>query len=282
MKKSNLFRMITAAALILCLALSFAACTTTQPSATPDATDKATPEVTEAATPEATETPSAELPKLIMATNAQFPPYEYRDNPDDPIVGIDAEIAGAIANKLGMTLEITDMEFDSIFAAVASGKADMSLAAMTIKPDRLENFDFSDIYATGKQVIIVKEGSPITKPADLAGKKIGVQLATTGDSYCTDEFGDEAMQRFNSGMEAVQSLLQNKVDAVVIDNEPAKVYVSQNEGLIILPTDYALEDYAIMVAKGNTELLTKINAALAELKESGELKAIIDKYIKAE
>lgn len=277
MKKTNFVRMILAAVLAFGLVFSFAACAATPQQATTTPTDAASVEPTDAATVEPT---VAELPKLIMATNAQFPPYEYIES--GKIVGIDAEIAGAIANKLGMTLEISDMEFDSIFAAVASGKADMGVAALTIKPDRLENFDFSDIYATGKQVIIVKNDSPIVAPADLAGKKIGVQLGTTGDSYCTGEFGDEAMQRFSSGTEAVLALQQDKVDAVVIDNEPAKVYVSQNEGLKILPTDYALEDYAIIVAKGNTELLTKINAALAELKSSGELQAILDKYIKAE
>lgn len=278
MKKTNILRMIIAAALLLSLVFSFAACGQPVSQTSSEPTAAASTEPTEAASPAASEQP-ADKPVLIMATNAQFPPYEYIES--GKIVGIDAEIAGAIADKLGMTLEISDMEFDSIFAAVASGKADMGIAAMTIKPDRLENFDFSDIYATGKQVIIVKNDSPIAAPADLSGKKIGVQLGTTGDSYCSDEFGDEAMQRFSSGTEAVLALQQDKVDAVVIDNEPAKVYVSKNEGLKILPTDYALEDYAIMVAKGNTELLTKINAALAELKESGQLQAILDKYIKA-
>ncbi len=214
-----------------------------------------------------------------MATNASFPPYEFYEG--NEIVGIDAEIAALVAEKLGMTLKIEDMEFDSILAAVQSGKADIGMAGMTVNEERLVSVDFSTTYATGKQVIIVKEDSAITGPADLAGKKIGVQLSTTGDIYCSDEFGDEAMDRYSKGADAVQALLQGKVDAVVIDNEPAKVFVEQNEGLKILETEYALEDYAIAIAKGNTELLDGINAALAELTESGELQAIIDKYISA-
>lgn len=217
--------------------------------------------------------------KLVMATNATFPPYEYTES--NKIVGIDAEIAQAIADKLGMELEIDDMEFDSILAAVQSGKADMGMAAMTVTDERKVSVDFSTVYATGKQVIIVKEGSTIATPDDLAGKKIGVQLSTTGDIYCTDDYGEEAIQRFNKGTDAVQALLQGKVDAVVIDNEPAKVFVSQNQGMKILETEYVTEDYAIAVAKSNATLLGKINDALADLQKSGELQKIIDKYIKA-
>lgn len=216
---------------------------------------------------------------LVMATNATFPPYEYMEG--DKIVGIDAEIAQAIADKLGMTLKITDMEFDSILAAVQSGKADIGMAAMTVTDERKQSVNFSTIYATGKQVIIVKEDSAIASPDDLKGKKIGVQLSTTGDIYCTDDYGEEAMQRFNKGPDAVQALLQGKVDAVVIDSEPAKVFVSQSKGLKILPTEYIVEDYAIAVAKDNTDLLNKINAALEELKKSGKLQEIVNKYIKA-
>lgn len=216
---------------------------------------------------------------LTMATNAAFPPYEYVEG--GKIVGIDAEIAGLIADKLGMELEISDMEFDSILAAVQSGKADIGMAGMTISEERLVSVDFSTSYATGKQVIIVNEDSDIAAPEDLAGKKIGVQLSTTGDIYCSDEFGEEAMDRYSKGADAVQALLQGKVDAVVIDNEPAKVFVEQNAGLKILETEYALEDYAIAVKKGNTELLDKINAALADLTKSGEIQAIVDKYISA-
>lgn len=281
MKTKNLLRMITAAALILGLVLSFAACATTpQPSETPKATDTASSAPTEAASPVVSDVSADETPTLIMATNAQFPPYEYYDG--DKIVGIDAEIAQAIADKLGLTLEIQDMEFDSIISSVASGKADIGMAGITASDDRKLTVNFSTTYATGKQVIIVKEDSPIAGPDDLKGKLIGVQLSTTGDIYCTDDYGDESMRRFNNGAEAVLALTQGKIDAVVIDNEPAKVYIQQNAGLKIVPTEYIIEDYAIEVSKNNTELLDKINAALASLQSDGTVKSIVDKYIKAD
>ena len=198
---------------------------------------------------------------LTMATNAAFPPYEYYE--DDAVVGIDAEIAGLIADKLGMKLVIEDMEFESIITSVNSGKASMGMAGMTITDERKETVDFSTPYATGKQVIIVKDDSDIAGADGLEGKTIGVQLSTTGDLYITWDLVDTdlaSIERYNKGTDAVQALVQDKVDAVVIDNEPAKVFVSQNEGLKILETEYVIEDYAICVAKGNNELLEKINA----------------------
>ncbi len=221
--------------------------------------------------------------QLVMATNAEFPPYEYHEG--DEIVGIDAEIAQAIADKLGMELVIEDMAFDSIVTAVQSGKADIGLAGMTVTEDRLKNINFSDPYATGKQVIIVAEGSDIASADDFEGKTIGVQGSTTGDLYVTWDYVDEGLaqiERYNKGMDAVMALVQGKVDAVVIDNEPAKVFVEQNEGLKILETEYVIEEYAAAISKDNDELLAQVNEALAELKESGELQAIIDKYITAE
>lgn len=217
--------------------------------------------------------------KLIMATNAEFPPYEYHEG--DEIVGIDAEIAAAIAEELGMTLEIEDMAFDSIITAVSGGKADMGLAGMTVDPDRQKNVNFSDTYAEAAQVIIVKEDSAIAGPDDLTGKKIGVQLGTTGDIYAED-IEDAEVERYNKGMEAVQALQQDKIDAVVIDGEPAKVFVAENEGLKILDEPLTEEEYAIAIAKDNDELLEKVNTALASLKESGKLDEIVDKYISAD
>ena len=216
---------------------------------------------------------------LIMATNAEFPPYEYREG--DQIVGIDAEIAQAIADDLGLELVIEDMAFDSLIAAVQSGKADMVLAGMTVREDRLENVNFSDPYTLTAQVVIVKDGSEIVSPSDLVGKKVGVQLGTTGDMYAED-IDDVTVERFNKGFEAVQSLLQDKVDAVIIDREPAKVFISQNEGLIILDEEYTVEEYAIAIAKDNTELLEQVNASLAKLKDSGKIGSIINKYISAD
>lgn len=223
---------------------------------------------------------STEDNKLVMATNAEFPPYEYKDG--DKIVGIDAEIMAAIAEDLGMELVIEDMEFDSIIPAVKSGKADLGAAGMTVTEDRLVNVSFSDTYATAKQVVIVKEDSDVKTLDDLAGLKIGVQQGTTGDIYASDDYGDENIERYSKGYEAVQALTQGKVGAVIIDNEPAKVFVKQTAGLKILDEAYADEEYAICVSKDNPELLEKINASLAKLKESGKFQEIIDKYITAE
>ncbi len=216
---------------------------------------------------------------LVMATNAEFQPYEYHEG--DAIVGIDVEIAQAIADDLGMELKIEDMAFDSIIAAVQSGKADVGLAGLTVTEDRLANVNFSNPYTQSAQVIIVNEGSEIAGPDDLTGKSIGVQLGTTGDIYAGDIEG-AVIERDNKGFEAIQSLMQNKIDAVIIDREPAKVFVSQSEGLVLLDEAFTIEDYAIAVAKDNTELLDKINASLKKMQESGKLQEIIDKHITAE
>ena len=173
------------------------------------------------------------------------------------------------------------MAFDSIIGAVTGGKADMALAGMTVTEDRLENVNFSDTYATATQVIIVTEDSAVATPDDLEGKKIGVQLGTTGDIYAGD-IKDAEIERYNKGFEAVQALQQNKIDAVIIDGEPAKVFVEENEGLKILDESFTEEEYAIAIAKDNDELLEKVNAALADLKESGKLDEIVAKYISAE
>jgi ABC-type amino acid transport substrate-binding protein len=222
---------------------------------------------------------------LSMGTNAQFPPYEYYEN--NAITGIDAEVAAAIADKLGMELKIEDMEFDSIIASVKSGKVDMGMAGMTITDERLQEVNFSTSYATGVQVVIVKEDSPITSVDDLFGDSnytIGVQLATTGDLYSTWDIEDEGLgtvDRYDKGADAVLALVNGKVDCVVIDNEPAKKFVEANEGLKILDSEYALEDYAIAVSKDNEELLDQINTALGELIADGTVQRIIDKYIGA-
>ncbi|MBQ9590688.1 MAG: transporter substrate-binding domain-containing protein [Butyrivibrio sp.] len=216
---------------------------------------------------------------LVMATNAEFPPYEYHDGSDDQIVGIDAEIAAAIAEKLGYTLEIEDIAFDSVIPEVTSGKADFGMAGMTVTEERKKSVNFSDSYATAVQVVIVTEDSDIASIDDLSGKIIGVQSGTTGDLYATDDFGDENVERYNKGMEAVQALSQGKVDAVIIDNEPAKVFVQETAGLKILESAYAEEEYAIAINLDNTEFLNDVNAALAELKADGTIDNIVSKYI---
>ena len=216
---------------------------------------------------------------LVMATNAYFEPYEYYEG--DQIVGIDAEMAAAVAEKLGMELKIEDMEFDSIIPAGNSGKADMGVAGMTVTEDRLVNVNFSNPYTTATQVIIVQEGSDITGEADLNGKMIGVQLGTTGDIYASDIEGAE-IEQYNKGMDAVQALANGMIDAVIIDNEPAKQFVSKAEGLKILEEEFVTEEYAIAFAKDNEELMEKVNAALDELIADGTIQSIIDKYITAE
>lgn len=222
---------------------------------------------------------------LTMATNAYFQPYEYYDG--DTIIGIDAEIAAAIADKLGMELKIEDMEFDSIITAVKEGSVDFGMAGMTVTEDRLIEVDFTTSYANGVQSIIVKEDSPITTADDLSAEgatyKVGVQLGTTGDIYASDEeegFGKDRVVQYNNGNNAVLALVEGAVDCVIIDNEPAKALVAANEGLKILETSYTDEDYAICIKKGNTELLNKINKAIEELIADGTVDTIIDKYIK--
>lgn len=222
---------------------------------------------------------------LVMATNAQFPPYEYYDG--DNIVGIDADIAKAIADKLGMELQISDMEFNSIITAVNNGQADFGMAGMTATEERKDSVDFSDSYATGVQVVIVAEGSDIASIDDLTGKKIGVQLATTGDIYASDTpenggFGEENVEKYSKGADAVIALKSGIVDAVIIDNEPAKAFVAANEGLKILETEYTVEDYAIAFKKGDTETYEKVNGALRELIADGTVKNIVDRYISAD
>ena len=227
---------------------------------------------------DSTTSTSADGGTLRMGTNATFPPYEFVGD-DGNVQGIDADIAAAIADKLGMKLEITDMEFDSLIPALQSDTIDVALAGMTVTPDRQENVDFSDSYAKGVQVIIVKDGSDIASPDDLEGKSIGVQTGTTGDIYCTVDYGQENVKQFNNGPLAVAALVNGQIDCVVIDQEPAKNYVAANSGLKILDTAYADEDYAIAIKKGNTELLDKVNGALKELQDDGTVQSIVDKYI---
>lgn len=220
---------------------------------------------------------------LIMATNASFPPYEYYDGED--VVGIDVEIAAAIAAKMGYDFQVDDMEFDSIIPAIQSGKASFGMAGMTVTEDRALLVDFSNSYATGKQVIIVKEDSDITSVDDLlaegASHTIGVQLSTTGDIYTTSDIEEKGLgtiNRYPNGNEAVMALVAGKIDCVVIDNEPAKAYVAANEGLKILETEYIIEDYAACFKK-DSELLAQFNQAMQELIEDGTIPAIIEKYI---
>ena len=264
--------------------MSLAACGSSASSASSEAvsSEAASSEVaSSAASSEAAELTTVTPGKLTMSTNAAFPPYESTDD-NGNFVGIDIDVAAAIAEKLGLELQVDDMDFDAALLAAQNGKSDMVMAGVTVTEDRQLVMDFSDSYATGIQSIIVKEDSDIASPDDLADKMIGTQRGTTGYIYCSDDFGDEHVTPYDNGLTAVQALVNGQVDAVVIDNAPAKEFVEANPGLKILDTAYAEEDYAIGVAKGNTAMLDAINGALEELKNDGTLQAIVDKYIKAE
>lgn len=286
---------LTALLLGAAMAFSLAACSGTDSSSSestaPESSSAAEDTSSEASSEEASSTASAETASydvetvedgvLIMSTNAAFPPYEMTNDAGE-FEGIDVEMAGEIAKRLGLELQIDDMDFDAALLAVQQGKSDIAMAGITITEDRLVNMDFSDTYANGVQSVIVPEGSDITSPDDLAGKLVGVQRGTTGYTFCIDEFGEDAVAPFDNGNTAVQNLVSGKVDAVVIDNAPAQEYVAANPGLTILDTAFADEDYAIGVAKGNTQLLDAINSILAEMEADGTTQAIIDKYISAE
>lgn len=278
---------ILALMLALCMVFALAACgeAASDPSAAPES------EAPASEAP-ASEAPASEEPaadgefttlvegKLTMSTNAQFPPYEMTTD-DGGFEGIDVEIATAIAEKLGLELDILDMDFDSALLAVQQGKSDIVMAGVTVNEDRLLVMDFTDSYATGVQVVIVKEGSDVTMD-NMGEGLIGTQRGTTGNLYCTEDYGEEHVVAYDDGFTAVQALMNGQVDCVVIDNAPAQEFVKNNAGLTILDTEYAVEDYAIGLNKGNTALLDAINGALAELISDGTVQSIVDKYIPAE
>lgn len=226
-----------------------------------------------------------EAGKLIMSTNAAFPPYEMTTD-NGGFAGIDVEIATEIAKKLGLELQIDDMDFDSALLAVNQGKSDIVMAGVTVNEDRKLVMDFTNSYATGVQVVIVKEGSDVTMD-NLGEKMIGAQRGTTGYIYASDTpenggYGEDHVTAYDNGATAVQALMNGQVDCVIIDNAPAKEYVKANPGLTILEGEWVTEDYAIGCDKGNTKLVEAINKALKELTEDGTIQKIVDKYIVAE
>ncbi len=277
---------LAALLLALCMALALCACSSGDSTPTPSAAPSEAGEPSAAPSAEASEPAqggaaftTVEEGKLTMSTNAAFPPYEMTTDSGD-FEGIDVEIAAAIAEKLGLELDILDTDFDSALLAVNQGKSDMVMAGVSVTDDRLLVMDFSDTYATGIQVVIVKEGSDVTLD-NLGEKMIGVQKGTTGWQYCTDDYGEEHVTAYDNGLTAVQALVSGKVDCVVIDNAPAQEFVKANDGLAILDTEYANEDYSIGVDKGNAALLDAINGALKELIADGTVQRIIDTYIPA-
>lgn len=270
-------RSFLAAAAVSVAALAMTACGGSASSAASSVASSAAS--SEAVSSAAAELTTVETGKLTMATNATFPPYEMTTDSGE-IEGIDVDTAKAIAEKLGLELQIDDMDFDAALLSVQQGKADIVMAGVTVTDERKAVMDFSDSYATGIQSIIVPNDSDIASPDDLAGKKIGTQRGTTGYIYCSDDFGEDAVVAYDSGLTAVQALNNGQVDAVVIDNAPATEYVAANPGLKVLDTSYAEEDYAIGMAKGSA-LEDAVNKALEELKADGTLQAIVDKYINA-
>ena len=270
-------RSFLAAAAVSVAALAMTACGGSASSASSVASSAASSEAASSAA--AAELTTVEAGKLTMATNAAFPPYEMTTDAGE-FEGIDVDTAKAIAEKLGLELQIDDMDFDAALLSVQQGKADIVMAGVTVTDERKAVMDFSDSYATGIQSIIVPSDSDIASPDDLAGKKIGTQRGTTGYIYCSDDFGEDSVVAYDSGLTAVQALNNGQVDAVVIDNAPAKEYVAANPGLKVLDTSYAEEDYAIGMAKGSA-LEDAVNKALEELKADGTLQAIVDKYINA-
>ena len=289
-------------ALLLALALVFALCACSSSKDEDKTADTGSADTTDTAD-NSTDTPDADEPaagddaaepaetgdaglttvnagKLTMSTNAAFPPYEMTTD-DGGFEGIDVEIAGAIAEKLGLELQVDDMDFDAALLAVQNGKSDIVMAGVTVTDDRKAVMDFSDSYSTGVQVVIVKEGSDVTID-NLGEKMIGTQRGTTGNIYCSDDYGDDHVVAYDNGITAVQALLNGQVDCVVIDSAPASEFVANNAGLQILDTEYVTEDYAIGIGKGNTALLDAVNGALAELQADGTIDSIVAKYISAE
>ena len=214
---------------------------------------------------------------LIMATSADFPPFQYYEG--DQIVGLDVDIAKEIVYRLGKNLEIEDMAFDSIIGHLQAERADFAMAAMTHTEARAEMVDFSITYYTGQQVIIVAyDNDFIHGPEDLEGVNIGVQMGTTGDSLASWDFPEEYIFRYTRGMEAIQALIQGSVDAVIIDDRPAREFVANVPGLRILDTEFADENYAIAFPKGSP-LVERFNEIIVEMKEDGTFQEIVDRYV---
>lgn len=272
--KKFLSVLMAAAMLVGVMALTGCGGDTTEPT-----TDEANNQ-SEPASTTATDLKTVTEGVLTMSTNAAFPPYESTDDSGN-VVGIDADIAAAIAEKLGLKLQIDDMDFDGALAAPQSGKSDIVMAGVTVNEDRLLTLDFTESYATGVQVVIVPEGSDVTLD-NLGEQQIGTQRGTTGYIYCTDDYGEDHVVAYDDAIAAVKALNNGQIDCVVIDSAPAQELVKANPGLTILDTEYVTEDYAIGVAKGNTALLDAVNGALKELMEDGTIQSIIDKYIPAD
>jgi len=219
----------------------------------------------------------AEDTELVVGTNAEFAPFEFIGDDGNP-TGIDMDLMQAIAEKIGMTIRIENMSFDALIPSLVSGKIDVAISAMSNTEERRKSVLFTDPYFQASQKIIAKADSAVKAEADLAGKKIGVQLGTTGDLYVTDTFADATVERYDKGIDAVQDLVNGKLDAVVIDEAPADVFASQAQGLVVLPDRLSDEVYSIALPLGQDDLCAKMNEALAALKADGTLDKIVASY----
>lgn len=214
--------------------------------------------------------------KIYVGTNAEFPPFEYLENGE--IKGFDMELVNEIGKILDADIKIVDMAFDGLLPALQMKKVDLVIAGMTANEERMKTVSFTQPYYTASQVIIVKEGNDSIKSLnDLKGKKVGVMLGFTGDMVVSEIEGVK-IERFNAAYAGIMALQAGKVEAVVLDSEPAKNYVAQNKGLVLADADAEQEEYAIAVRKNDKALLEKVEKALKEIKENGTYDKLLQKY----
>ena len=272
--------LLLAVAMVLCMAAcgsSNAADSANDAAETVESAAEAVESAAEAAEPAAAELTTVTAGKLTVSTSPDFPPYEYLDDSGNT-VGIEVEIMELIAQKVGLELKIDEMDFDSALLAVQQGKSDIVMSGVTVTDERKLVMDFTDSYTTACQVIVVPEDSTVTLD-NLGDQNIGTQRGTTGFIYCVDDYGEDHVTGYDTYTLVIQALLNGQVDCVVMDDAVAREYVAANPGLTILDTEYALEDYAFGVTKGNTALYDAVNAALQELMADGTVDSIIAKYI---
>ena len=265
----------------------------TQDATAPETNEEAAPEVQEEAEPveEGAEKESADADAaasevladgvLTVGTNAEFPPFEYVDDNGEPD-GFDIALIKAIGEKLGVTVEVENMEFEALVSAIGS-KIDLAIAGMTVTDERQASVDFSNPYYDALQYVIVPEGSEIASFDDLAGKNIGVQLGTTGDFIASDDVEGANVSQYNKGVDAVNDLLNGRVDCVIIDKNPAQVFEAQFSGQIKAldgaQFGFEVENYAIALPKGDAALAEQVNEALEEIKADGTFDQLVADYI---
>lgn len=222
-----------------------------------------------------------EAGKLVMLTNAEFAPYEYIGSSNE-VEGIDVDICQAIADELGVELEVNNLDFDGLIPALLGGKGDLVAAGMTVDPERAESVDFSEPYADAKQLIVVTKESPkVSGTDDLAGKTIGVQLGTTGDFYVSNEVEGANVKQYKVPTEAGLDLVNGKLDAIVIDKLPAENLAASNDKLTTLEMSSDDEQYAIALLKGDDELMEVVNRIIKKLQEEGKIAEFTTKHVEA-